>query len=61
MAVNKAEDAFKNATLPSDSFLQEKWATSVVIVMHIQEDSGLLQTVMLMCGASVNTFWEDSR
>lgn len=41
--VDKAEDDFKNAIFPSDSSLQEKWAKAVVMIMHVQEDFGLLQ------------------
>lgn len=59
--VDKAEDDFKNAVFPSDSSLQEKWATSVAMIMHIQEDFDLLQIVMLIGGALVKTFWEDSK
>lgn len=43
-----------NVTLPMTPTREMSYFA--VIIMHIQEDFGLLQPVMLMCRASVNAF-----
>lgn len=56
--VDKAEIAFFlllfNVILPMTPTREMSYF--VVMIMHTQEDFGLLQPAMLMCGASVNAF-----